>query len=45
MQKGDVKYTHADLNKLKKVIKTKLHTTKLEKGIYNFIKWYTKNYD
>ena len=45
MQKGDVKYTHANLNKLKKVIKTKLKKTKLEKGIFNFIKWHTQHYD
>ena len=45
MQKGDVKYTHADLNKLKKVIKTRLKITNLKKGIHNFIKWHEQYYD
>ena len=44
MQKGDVKYTHADLKKLKETIKLKKTGTKLQTGIYNFIKWYNKYY-
>ena len=44
MQKGDVKHTHADLKKLKETIKLKKTGTKLQTGIYNFIKWYNKYY-
>jgi|TARA_B110001452_G_scaffold72442_1_gene58604 UDP-glucuronate 4-epimerase len=44
MQKGDVKYTHADLKKLKETIKLKKTGTKLQTGIHNFIKWYNKYY-
>ena len=44
MQKGDVKYTHANLDKLKKTIKLKKVRTKIQTGIYNFIKWHNKYY-
>ena len=45
MQKGDVKYTHADLRKLKKTIKLKKSGTKIKVGIKNFIDWYIEHYD
>ena len=44
MQKGDVKYTHADLRKLKKTIQLKKSSTKLQVGIKNFISWHNKYY-
>ena len=44
MQKGDVKYTHADLKKLKKIIPFKKSSTKLHIGIKNFISWHNKYY-
>lgn len=45
MQKGDVRYTHADLKNLKKVINSKKASTKLETGIKKFIEWHNEYYD
>ena len=43
MQQGDVKYTHANIDGLKKWIKFK-PSTNLERGVRNFIKWYSEYY-
>ena len=45
MQKGDVKYTHANLKNLNKIIKSKQINTKIEKGIKKFIEWHNEYYD
>ena len=44
MQKGDVKYTHADLKKLSKVITLKKNRTSIQTGIKNFINWHNEYY-
>ena len=44
MQKGDVKYTHADLKKLSKVINLKKNRTYIQTGIKNFIDWHNEYY-
>jgi len=43
MQKGDMKYTHANISQLKSWIKFKPKTN-MNKGISNFIKWYRNYY-
>ena len=43
MQQGDVKYTHANIDGLKKWIKFK-PSTNLEHGVRNFVKWYSEYY-
>ncbi len=43
MQKGDVKFTHANINLLYEWIKFK-PTTSMEKGIKNFVEWYSSYY-
>ena len=44
MQKGDVKYTHANIKKLYKIIKF-YPKTKIRKGISSFVDWYNDYYE
>lgn len=45
MQKGDVKYTHANLKNLNKILKSKQINTEIEKGIKKFIEWHNEYYN
>ena len=44
MPKADVKYTHANINKLKSKINYK-PKTKIKKGVSAFIAWYKSYYN
>lgn len=45
MQKGDVKYTHANLKNLNKILKSKQVNTEIEKGVKKFIEWHNEYYN
>ena len=43
LQKGDIKDTHSNLNKIKRNLGYKSKTP-VEKGVKNFLKWYLEYY-
>lgn len=44
LQKGDVLNTHADVSKLSNILK-KQYKTDINKGLTNFVKWYTEYFN